>query len=62
MQGFLVQDFAPRFGEAMPRLAAWLANGDLRYTEDVTEGLENAPEAFMRMLRGENRGKALVKV
>jgi NADPH-dependent curcumin reductase CurA len=62
MQGFLVQDYAPRYAEALPRLAAWLANGDLRYTEDVTEGLENAPDAFMRMLRGENRGKALVKV
>jgi NADPH-dependent curcumin reductase CurA len=62
MEGFLVFDYAPRFGEAMPRLAHWLVNGDLRYTEDITEGLENAPEAFMRMLRGENRGKTLVKV
>ena len=62
MEGFLVQDYAPRFGEALPRLAAWLATGELRYTEDVTEGLENAPEAFMRMLRGENRGKTLVRI
>ena len=62
MQGFLVFDYAPRFGEALPRLATWLADGRLRYTEDVTEGLENAPEAFMRMLRGENRGKTLVRV
>jgi NADPH-dependent curcumin reductase CurA len=62
MQGFLVNDYASRFGEAVPRLAAWLANGDLRYTEDVTDGLENAPEAFMRMLRGENRGKTLVRI
>jgi NADPH-dependent curcumin reductase CurA len=62
MEGFLVNDYAPRFGEAVPRLAAWLASGELRYTEDVTEGLEHAPEAFMRMLHGENRGKTLVKV
>jgi NADPH-dependent curcumin reductase CurA len=62
MQGFLVFDYAPRFAEAVPRLAAWLMAGRLRYTEDVTEGLENAPEAFMRMLRGENRGKTLVRV
>jgi NADPH-dependent curcumin reductase CurA len=62
MEGFLVSDYAARFGEALPRLAAWLANGELRYTEDVTEGIENAPEAFMRMLHGENRGKALVRV
>ena len=46
----------------MPRLGAWLAEGKLRYTEDVTEGLENAPAAFMGMLRGENRGKTLVKI
>jgi len=62
MQGFLVSDYAHRFGEALPRLAQWLADGSLRYTEDVVEGIENAPEAFMRMLRGENRGKQLVKV
>jgi NADPH-dependent curcumin reductase CurA len=62
MQGFLVSDYASRFGEALPRLARWLANGELRYTEDVTDGLEHAPEAFLRMLRGENRGKALVKL
>jgi NADPH-dependent curcumin reductase CurA len=62
MEGFLVFDYAARFGEALPRLATWMATGELRYTEDVTEGLENAPEAFMRMLRGENRGKTLVRV
>jgi NADPH-dependent curcumin reductase CurA len=62
MQGFLVSDYASRFGEALPRLARWLATGELRYTEDVTGGLENAPEAFIRMLHGENRGKALVKL
>jgi NADPH-dependent curcumin reductase CurA len=62
MQGFLVNDYAARFGEAIPRLARWLAGGDITYTEDITEGLENAPDAFMRMLRGENRGKAIVKL
>jgi len=62
MQGFLVSDYAHRFGEALPRLAQWLADGSIRSTEDVIEGLENAPEAFMRMLRGENRGKQLVKI
>jgi NADPH-dependent curcumin reductase CurA len=44
------------------RLARWVAEGSIRWREDVTEGLENAPTAFMGMLRGENRGKALVKV
>lgn len=62
IEGFLVSDYAPRFDEAIPRLAKWLAEGKIRYREDVTEGLENAPRAFIGMLRGENRGKTLVKV
>jgi NADPH-dependent curcumin reductase CurA len=62
MQGFLVNDYAHRFDEAAPRLARWVAEGKIRWTEHVTEGLENAPKAFIGMLNGENRGKALVKV
>jgi len=62
MQGFLIGDYAPRFGEAIPRLARWVLNGDIRYRETVTQGLENAPRAFIGMLNGENRGKALVRV
>jgi NADPH:quinone reductase len=62
MQGFLVSDYAHRFDEAARRLLGWVAEGELRWREDVTDGLENAPRAFLGMLRGENRGKALVKV
>jgi len=62
MEGFLVSDYAHRYDEAAQRLAAWVADGSIRYREDVTEGLENAPRAFLGMLRGENRGKALVRV
>ena len=62
MQGFLVSDYAPRFDEAAARLARWVAEGKLRWREHVTDGLENAPRAFIGMLNGENRGKALVKV
>jgi NADPH-dependent curcumin reductase CurA len=62
MQGFLVSDYAHRFDEAARRLARWVAEGKLQWREDVTDGLENAPQTFLGMLRGENRGKALVKV
>jgi NADPH-dependent curcumin reductase CurA len=62
MEGFLVTDYAARFDEAIPRLARWVASGDLRWREDVTEGLENAPRAFIGMLNGANRGKTLVKI
>jgi NADPH-dependent curcumin reductase CurA len=62
MEGFLINDYAHRFDEAALRLARWVAEGKLKWREDVTDGLENAPAAFMGMLQGENRGKALVKV
>ncbi len=62
LEGFLVSDYVHRFPEGLQRLGRWLAEGKLRYREDVTEGLENAPAAFMGMLRGENRGKTLVKL
>ena len=62
MEGFLVTDYAHRYDEGIARLFRWVANGDLRWDEHVTDGLENAPRAFIGMLRGENRGKALVKV
>jgi NADPH-dependent curcumin reductase CurA len=62
MEGFLINDYAHRFGEGVMRMASWVASGDLRWREDVTDGLENAPRAFIGMLHGANRGKALVKV
>ena len=57
-----MSDFAHRYDEAAKRLGAWVADGSIRYREHVVEGLENAPRAFIGMLRGENRGKAMVKV
>jgi NADPH-dependent curcumin reductase CurA len=62
IEGFLVTDYMHRAEEALPRLGRWLAEGKLTYTEHVTDGIENAPRAFIGMLRGENRGKALVRV
>jgi NADPH:quinone reductase len=62
LQGFLINDYVHRFPAGLARLGRWLAEGKLTYREDVTEGLENAPRAFIGMLRGENRGKTLVKI
>jgi NADPH:quinone reductase len=62
LEGFLIYDYVHRFPEGLQRLGRWLAEGKLTYREDVTDGLENAPAAFMGMLRGENRGKALVRI
>ncbi len=62
VEGFLVTDYAHLYEPALARLARWLNDGHLRYREDVVEGLEKAPRAFIGLLRGENRGKLLVKV
>jgi NADPH-dependent curcumin reductase len=62
MQGFIVTDKPERWRPAFADLAAWYAAGKLKYRESIAEGLENAPRAFIGMLRGENFGKQLVKV
>jgi hypothetical protein len=62
MQGFIVTDFAHRFGEAFATLEAWLDDGSLLATEDVLDGLERAPEALVGLLAGNNIGKRLVHV
>lgn len=61
-QGFLVFDYAARYKEAMTQLAEWYRAGQLQYRETVTEGLENAPRAFLGMLQGQNIGKQIVQV
>ncbi len=61
-EGFLVTQFADRFKEALPVMAQWIKEGKLKYREEIVEGIENAPKAFMGMLRGANTGKMLVKV
>ena len=62
MEGFLVFDYAERYDEARQALAAWLSEGRITYREDVAEGLENAPQAFIGLLQGENFGKQLVRI
>lgn len=62
MEGFLVYQFAGRYDEARRRIARWIREGKIKYKEDVVEGLEQAPRAFIGLMRGENFGKLLVKV
>ena len=61
-EGFLVFQFADRYAEGLQQMAHWLREGRLKYREDIVEGIENAPRAFIGMLRGQNIGKQLVKV
>jgi len=62
MEGFLVFQFAARHDQGRRRIAGWIREGKIKYKEDVVEGIENAPAAFIGMMRGENFGKLLVKV
>jgi NADPH-dependent curcumin reductase CurA len=62
VEGFLVSQFAARFDGGLQQLSTWLKEKRLRYREDVVDGLENAPQAFIRMLEGKNIGKQLLKV
>ncbi|MCU1263912.1 MAG: oxidoreductase, zinc-binding dehydrogenase family [Acidobacteria bacterium] len=62
MQGFIITDYAARFGEGVGQLAQWLRAGKLKYAENIIEGFENTPRAFLGLFTGENLGKQLVKV
>lgn len=60
--GFIISDHFDRFADFLSEVGPLVGNGKIVYREDVTEGLENAPEAFIRMLGGKNFGKTIVKV
>jgi NADPH-dependent curcumin reductase CurA len=62
IQGMLVSDKPERFAEWRALAAPWVADGSLKYREDVVDGLEEAPEALAMVLRGRNFGKMLVRV
>jgi hypothetical protein len=62
IHGFLVFDWWHRRDEALRRLAAWQREGKLHFKEDVLEGIERMPEAFLRLLQGKNFGKQIVKL
>jgi len=59
---FLVFDHYADFAEANSALTEWVANGEIKYQETVTEGLELAPEYFSWLFSGKNFGKLVVKV
>jgi NADPH-dependent curcumin reductase CurA len=62
IHGFLIFDWWHRRDEALRRLATWHREGKIRFKEDVLEGIERMPEAFLRLLHGKNFGKQIVKI
>ena len=61
MQGFIIfDDYGHLYGEFYQQMSAWLAEDRIKYREDIVDGLENAPEAFIGLLEGKNFGKLVV--
>ena len=62
MEGFVVFDFSDEFDEAKKQIAEWYNDGKMIYKENLVEGFENIPSAFIGLFKGENIGKQMVKV
>jgi NADPH-dependent curcumin reductase len=62
VRGFIVSDHGDRWDEFIRDVSAWVREGRIKYREDVVDGLERAPEAFIGLLQGRNFGKLLVRV
>ncbi|OYX76316.1 MAG: NADP-dependent oxidoreductase [Sphingomonadales bacterium 32-65-25] len=62
IRGFIVTDFAPRFGESGMALAGWMLGGQLKTRQDIRPGLENAVSAVKELYTGGNFGKLLIEV
>ena len=62
MEGMIVFDYEARYGEARREMSTWLREGRLRSREDIAAGIENFPEVLLRLFKGENLGKLVLKV
>ena len=62
MEGFIILDYFDRFPAAQAEVAGWLAEGRIKSSEHIVEGLENAPDALNLLFSGGNTGKVIVKV
>ena len=63
MQGFIIfDDYGHRYPEFLKDMGQWLTEGKVRFREDIVDGLENAPQAFIGLLEGKNFGKLVVRV
>jgi hypothetical protein len=62
IRGFLVFDHADREETFLRDVGRWVRDGSITYREDIVEGIESAPAAFLRLFSGANFGKLLVRV
>ena len=63
MQGFIIfDDYGHLYGEFFSQMSAWLKEGKIKFREDLVNGLENAPQAFIGLFEGKNFGKLVIRV
>lgn len=62
MTGMVVFDYADRYAEAAREMATWMQQGQLKSREDIVSGLQNFPETLLKLFRGENTGKLVLKI
>ena len=62
MQGFLIFDHVQRYPAALRELESWVRAGQIRYREDILDGIEQAPDSIAGLYRGENLGKRLIRI
>lgn len=63
MQGFIIfDDYGSRFDEFLQQMSSWVEQGKIKFREDIVDGLEQAPQAFIGLLQGKNFGKLVIRV
>jgi len=62
MEGLVVFDYAERYAEAVQTMAQWIGEGRLKTREEIVEGIETFPDTLLRLFKGENTGKLVLKV
>ena len=62
MEGFIVFNYLARYGEAAREMAGWMMAGKLKSKEDIVEGFQTFPDTLLKLFRGENVGKLMIKV
>ena len=62
MKGFIIMDHFDKLGPFFADMGKWIADGKIKWKETIVDGIENAPEAFIGLFKGQNFGKMIVKV
>lgn len=63
VQGFIIfDDFGHLYPDFAKEMGGWVESGQMKYREEIVDGLENAPEAFIGLLKGENFGKRVIRL